>query len=53
MLRWFFKKMVDGLCLYGKWGAGMPSCHGSFEASVPDELIFERTMRCVSAHRKD
>lgn len=39
MTNWLLKKIVDGFCWYGKWGAGVPSCHGAFEAKVPEELI--------------
>lgn len=39
MANWLLKKIVDGFCWYGKWGAGVPSCHGAFEVKVPEELI--------------
>lgn len=37
------KRLLDRLmrwvCAYGRYGAGVPSCHGTFEAEVPDFLI--------------
>lgn len=39
MIKWALQKLANGICSYGTWGAGMPSCHGIFEAEVPAELI--------------
>ena len=41
MLNSLLVAMTDLLCEYGRWGAGLPSCHGSFEPSVPQELVEE------------
>ena len=30
------------LCAYGRYGAGVPSYHGTYEAPVPEELQRER-----------
>ncbi len=36
------KRLLDRLmrwvCAYGRYGAGVPSCHGTFEAEVPKKL---------------
>ena len=38
MLSSRMEMMTGLLCDYGRWGAGLPSCHGSYEPSVPQEL---------------
>lgn len=38
MLSSLMEMMTGLLCDYGRWGAGLPSCHGSYEPSVPQEL---------------
>lgn len=39
MIKQLLRKFASGICMYGTWGAGMPSCHGIFEAEVPVELM--------------
>ena len=39
MIKQLLRKVANGICMYGAWGAGMPSCHGIFEAEVPAELM--------------
>lgn len=38
MLSSLLTTIIDLLCAYGRWGAGLPSCHGSYEPAVPKEL---------------
>lgn len=37
-MKMILQKIVDAIYDYGKNGAGMPSCRGSYEATVPCEL---------------
>ena len=32
------KLLMQWVCAYGRYGAGTPSYHGSYEAPVPEEL---------------
>lgn len=35
------KLLMQWVCAYGRYGAGTPSHHGSYEAPVPEELKAE------------
>lgn len=37
-MKMLLQKIVDAIYEYGKAGAGMASCRGSYEAVVPSEL---------------
>lgn len=38
MMKMILQKIMDAIYDYGKAGAGMASCRGSYEAAVPSEL---------------
>ena len=37
-MRKLVERLLQWVCAYGRYGAGVPSCHGGFEAPVPEEL---------------
>lgn len=34
----FLDRLMRWVCAYGRYGAGVPSHHGSYEAEVPEAL---------------
>lgn len=38
VMKKFLDRLMRWVCAYGRYGAGTPSCHGIFEAEVPNKL---------------